>query len=134
MTLIWIHLIRGYQHSRVSNTLIAMENTFLKMQYRLKLLKILFRMRGAPQTSVLGRLLFNIFTDDIYMLISRVDEGLHLQSVTKIVRLAPPAPLFNVGCKFAWSFLAITAWLNFPRLGRTLNHRGREIIGIFEQV
>ena len=32
-----------------------------------------------------------------------------LQSVTKIVRLAPPAPLFNIGCKFAWLFLATTA-------------------------
>ena len=27
-----------------------------------------------------------------------------LQSVTKLVRLALPAPLVNVGRKFAWSF------------------------------
>ena len=32
-----------------------------------------------------------------------------LQSVTKIMRLAPLAPLFNVGCKFACSFLGTTA-------------------------
>ena len=56
-----------------------------------------------------------------------------LQSVTKIVRLAHPAPLFNVGCKFAWSFLATTAWHNFARLSTTLNQGGRGILGIFEQ-
>ena len=32
-----------------------------------------------------------------------------IQPFRKIVRLAPPAPLFNVGCKFASSFLATTA-------------------------
>ena len=39
-----------------------------------------------------------------------------LQSVTKIVRLAPQATLFNVGCKFVWSFLTTTAWHSFSRL------------------
>ena len=41
---------------------------------------------------------------------------LKLQSVTKIVRLAVPASLLNVGCKFACSFLATNAWHNFSRL------------------
>ena len=35
----------------------------------------------------------------------------------KIVRLSPYSPLFNVGCKFAWSFfLTTTDWLSFYRL------------------
>ena len=42
-------------------------------------------------------------------------------SVTKIVRLAHPAPLFNVGCNFACSFLVSTAWHRFFRLGTTLS-------------
>ena len=42
----------------------------------------------------------------------------YLQSITKIVRLAPPDSLFNVGCMFPWSFLATTAWnsIAFPFL------------------
>ena len=32
-----------------------------------------------------------------------------------------PAPLFNIGSKFAWSFLAATARQSFSRLGTTLN-------------
>ena len=60
----------------------------------------------------------------------------YLQLVTKIVRLAPPAPLFNVGCKFARSFLATTAWHSFSRLGTQLNQGGGGggILGIFDQV
>ena len=54
-----------------------------------------------------------------------------LQSVTKIVRLAPLAPLFNVGCKFAWLFLATTAWHSFFRLGTTLSQGVAGIMGIF---
>ena len=42
-------------------------------------------------------------------------------SVTKIVRLAHPVPLFKVGCKFACSFLVSTAWHRFFRLGTTLS-------------
>ena len=49
---------------------------------------------------------------------------LGLQSGTMIVRFAPPAPLFNVGWKFTWSFLATTAWHSFSRLGTTLNQGG----------
>ena len=49
-----------------------------------------------------------------------------LESITKKVRLAPPAPLFNVDCKFAWSFLTTTARHSFSRLGITLNQGGRE--------
>ena len=45
---------------------------------------------------------------------------LHPQSITKIVRLAP-VTLYNVGCKFAWSFLATTAWHSFSRFTTTLN-------------
>ena len=33
----------------------------------------------------------------------------YLKSVTKIVRLAPPPPLFNVGCKLACSFQVLAA-------------------------
>ena len=39
-----------------------------------------------------------------------------LQSFTKIGRLALPAPLFNIGSKFAWLFLATTAWQIWKRL------------------
>ena len=53
-------------------------------------------------------------------------KSYHLQSVTKIVRLAPSVPLFNVGCKFALSFLATTAWHSFSRLGTTLNQEEGE--------
>ena len=41
--------------------------------------------------------------------IKKIVYGPILQSVTKIVRLAPPPPLFNVGCKFACSFLILAA-------------------------
>ena len=61
-------------------------------------------------------------------------ENQQLQSVTKIVRLAPPAPLFNVGCKFACSFPATTAWESYSRLGTTLNQGARGILGIFEEI
>ena len=37
------------------------------------------------------------------------------------VTLAPPNLLFNVGCKFALSFLATTAWHSFSKLAQTLN-------------
>ena len=57
-----------------------------------------------------------------------------LQSATKIVRLAFPAPLFNVGCKFACSFLATTAWRSLSRLGTTLSEGKGTILDIFEQV
>ena len=56
-----------------------------------------------------------------------------LQLMTKILKLVPPAPLFNVGCKFDWSFLTTTAWYSFSILGTTLNQGGGEILGIFEQ-
>ena len=57
----------------------------------------------------------------------------NLQSVTKIVRLAPPPPLFNVGCKFAYSFLVLAAWHGFFRLGTTLSQREGGILGNFNQ-
>ena len=41
--------------------------------------------------------------------------------MTKIVRLIPPPPLFNVGCKFACSFVVLAAWQCFFRLGTTLS-------------
>ena len=52
------------------------------------------------------------------------------QSITKIVRLAPTDSLFNVGCMFAWSFLATTAWnsIAFPFLTQHWT-RGRENSG-----
>ena len=52
-----------------------------------------------------------------------------LQSSIKIMWLAPPAYLFNVGYKFAWSFLATTAWYSFSRLDATLNQGGRRNSG-----
>ena len=55
-----------------------------------------------------------------------------LQSVTKIVRLVPPPPLFNVGCKFACSFLVLTAWHGFFRLGTTLSQGEGGILGNFK--
>ena len=45
-----------------------------------------------------------------------------------------PAHLFNLGCKFACSFLATTAWHSFYRLGITLYQAWGGILGIFEQV
>ena len=44
-----------------------------------------------------------------------------LHSVTKIVRIVPPVLMFNVGCKFARSFLATTAWKSFSNLDTILN-------------
>ena len=58
----------------------------------------------------------------------------YLQSVTKIVRLIPPPPLFNVGCKFACSFVVLAAWQCFFRLGTTLSQGGGGILGNFKQV
>ena len=57
-----------------------------------------------------------------------------LQSVTKIVRLIPPPPLFNVGCKFACSFVVLAAWQCFFRLGTTLSQGGGGILDNFKQV
>ena len=57
----------------------------------------------------------------------------NLQSVTKIVRLAPPPPLFDVGCKFVYSFLVLAAWHGFFRLGTTLSQGEGEILGNFNQ-
>ena len=45
-----------------------------------------------------------------------------------------PDPLFNVGCKFAWSITATTVWYSFFRLSTTLNIEEGETLGIFEQV
>ena len=55
------------------------------------------------------------------------------QSVAKIVILAPPFHLFNIGCKFAWSFLPTAAWHRFSRFGATLNQGEEGIMDIFEQ-
>ena len=57
--------------------------------------------------------------------LKEVSQSLH--SVTKFVRLAPPAPLFNIGRKFA-------AWHSFTRLGPTFNHGREGILGVFEKV
>ena len=56
-----------------------------------------------------------------YEYLTKKDLKYKPQSVTKIVRLAPPPPLFNVGCKFAYSFLVLAAWHGFFRLGTTLS-------------
>ena len=56
-----------------------------------------------------------------------------LQSVTKIVRLAPPPPLFNVGCKFVYTFLVLAAWHGFFRLGTTLRQGEGGTLGNFNQ-
>ena len=58
----------------------------------------------------------------------------YLQSVTKILKLAPLVPSFNVGYKFTWSFLATTSWHSCFRLSTTLNQGGEGTLGIFEQV
>ena len=58
---------------------------------------------------------------------------LSLHSV-KIVRLAPPPPLFNVRCKFACSFLVSTSLHGFFRLGTTLSQREGVNLGNFKQV
>ena len=55
------------------------------------------------------------------------------QSVTKIVRLAPHPPLFNVGCMFACSFVVLAAWQCFFRLGTTLSQGEGGILGNFGQ-
>ena len=54
----------------------------------------------------------------------------NVQSVTKIASLAPPAPPFIVGCKLNLSFSAATTWNGFPKLGTSLNHGRKEILGI----
>ena len=56
-----------------------------------------------------------------------------LQPVTKIVRLAPPRPLFNIGCTFVYLFLVLAAWHGFFRLGTTLSQGEGEILGNFNQ-
>ena len=43
----------------------------------------------------------------IFQTVSGTGEGIKLQSVTKIVRFAPPASLSNVCCKFACSFFIV---------------------------
>ena len=56
-----------------------------------------------------------------------------LQSVTKIVRLASPALLFNVGCKLAAHFgLHCLAWL--LQAWHNIESGGRGILGNFKQV
>ena len=40
------------------------------------------------------------------------------------MRLERPALLFNVDCKFGWSFLATTAYHNFYRLGGLAFNQG----------
>ena len=59
-----------------------------------------------------------------------------LQSVTKIVRLAPPLSPYSmlVAGLLGWSFLDITAWHSFSTLGTTFNQEGGRFLGIFEQV
>ena len=57
-----------------------------------------------------------------------------LQSVTKIVRFAPPPPLFNLGWKSVCSFLVSTAWNGFVRPGTTLSQEEGAILGIFKPV
>ena len=61
------------------------------------------------------------------------EDGSDLQSVTKIVRLAPPPPLFNVGCKFVYSFLVLAVWHGFFRLGTTLSQGEGGILGNFNE-
>ena len=62
-----------------------------------------------------------------------------LQSLTKIVRLAPPAPLFNVGWKFACS--ASSALQSFSKLeaGRTGEFwvslsKSNIVLGVFHEI
>ena len=47
------------------------------------------------------------------------------QSVTKFVRLVPPPPLFNVGCKYAFSFVVFTAWHGFFQAWYNIESEGR---------
>ena len=57
-------------------------------------------------------------------------KQLGITEMTKIVRFAFSTPLFNVGCKFACSFLASNTWHSIIRLGTTLYWtRGRENFG-----
>ena len=65
--------------------------------------------------------------------IQQINFIANLQSVTKIVRLAPPPPLYNVGCKFVYSFLVLTVWHGFFRLSTTLSQGGGGILGNFNQ-
>ena len=52
-----------------------------------------------------------------------------LQSLTKIVRLAPPATLFNVDCNCVCLLLASTAWHDFFRFSTSLIQReGRTLV------
>ena len=57
-----------------------------------------------------------------------------LQSVTKIVKLAPLAPIFNVDFKFPCLFLATIDSNSFSRLGQTLNRGGGGILDVLEKV
>ena len=54
--------------------------------------------------------------------------------MTKIVRLAPPAPLFNIDCRIASSFLTSTVWHSFSRLDKTFSQGKGKIFGISDQV
>ena len=53
--------------------------------------------------------------------------------MTKIMRLAHPPPLYNVGCKFVYSFLVLAACHGFFRLGTTLGQEEGGILGNFNQ-
>ena len=75
------------------------------------------------QEVIFSRKRQNLNHDSIYFnhnLVQQVPSQkhlrMHLQSVTKIVRLAPPPPLFSVGRKSVCSFLVSTAWHGFFRL------------------
>ena len=57
-----------------------------------------------------------------------------LESVTKIVRLTPPAPLFNVENKFTCLFMTSTAWHIIFKLGTKLSREKEGILGIFEYI
>ena len=59
---------------------------------------------------------------------------LYLQSTRKIVRLAPIPPLFNVDCKFGYSFLFSTACKPFFGLCTPLSQTEGKIMSTFEYV
>lgn len=50
--------------------------------------------------------------------------------MTKIARVAPPSPLFNVCCKFDCPFLDSTAWNSIFRLRPLLSQADRGKFGV----
>ena len=93
--------------------------------FRLKLIILIFWTKFTKK-GISGRKL------EHHHLILNIE--ISLESVTKIVRLTPLAPLFNVENKFTCLFMTSTAWHIIFKLGTKLSREKEGILGIFEYI